>query len=305
MKVEFYFKSSTGKDLYAKKWYDESINEYKGVVELVHGMEESIARYESFANFLASKGFIVYGHDHLGHGKSVKNDKELGDFDCKDGWLRMSDDIHLMQEIIKEKHPNLPRFILGHSMGSMLVRTYVTLYDDKLNGILILGTSGQKTGIISALLVANIIKLFKGKKHKSPFLSHLMGISLNKNFKPIKTGAEWLTRDEKILEEHRKNLNPNRKFTVESYIQLLKGIKYINKMNNIKKTINIPILLASGTMDPVGENSKGIIRVYNKMKKANLNVEMKLYEGARHEILNEINRDEVYKFILNWIEKNI
>lgn len=305
MKVEFYFKSSTGKDLYAKKWYDENLTEYRGVIELVHGMEESIARYENFALFLASKGFIVYGHDHLGHGKSVKSDKELGDYDCKNGWFRLTEDIHILQNIIKEKYPNLPRFILGHSMGSMLLRTYVTIYDDKLNGIIVLGTSGQKTGIISALTLANIIKAFKGGKSKSKFLAHLLGATLNRNFQPIKTGSEWLTRDEKVLEEHRKDLNPNRKFTVESYIQLLKGIKYINKTNNIKKTVNIPILLASGTMDPVGEESKGVIRVYNRMKKANLNVEMKLYEGARHEILNELNREEVYDFILNWIEKNI
>ena len=305
MVEEFHFKSSTGKDLYAKKWYNENINEYKGVVELVHGMEEHIGRYDDFANFLASNGFIVYGHDHLGHGKSVKNDKELGDYDCKNGWFRLAEDIHLFQEKIKEENPNLPRFILGHSMGSMLLRTYVTIYDDKLNGILVLGTSGQKSGITPALLIANIIKLFRGKKHKSKFLAHAMGLSLNKNFKPIKTGAEWLTRDEALLAERRKDLNPNRKFTVESYIQLLKGIKYINKMKNIKKTIDIPILLASGTMDPVGEDSKGVIRLYNRMKKAGLNVEMKLYEDARHEILNELNRDEVYDFLLGWIEKNI
>ena len=305
MKVEFYFKSSTGKDIYAKKWYDENRNEYKGVVELVHGMEESIARYEDFANFLVSNGFIVYGHDHLGHGKSVKNDKELGDYDCKNGWFRLAEDIHIFQNIIKEKHPDLPRFILGHSMGSMLLRTYATIYDDNLKGIIVIGTSGQKRNINPALFLARTIKLFKGKKHKSKLLSNLLGYSLNKNFKPIKTGAEWLTRDQKILEQNRTNLNPNRKFTVESHIQLLKGMKYINKMKNIKKTVNVPILLASGSMDPVGEESKGIIRVNNMMKKANLNVEMKLYEGARHEILNELNRDEVYEFILNWIKKNI
>ena len=305
MVEEFYFKSSTGKDLYAKKWFDEKIDKYKGVVELVHGMEEHIGRYEDFAQFLASNGYIVYGHDHLGHGKSVKNNSELGDYDCKNGWFRLTEDIHILQEIIKEKYPDLPRYILGHSMGSMITRTYVTLYDDKLNGIIVIGTSGQKFGIISALFVSNIVKIFKGGKYKSKFLAGLMSKSLNKNFKPIKTGAEWLTRDEKILEENRKNINPNRKFTVESYIQLLKGIKYINKMKNIRKTVNIPILLASGTMDPVGENSKGIIRVYNMMQKAGLNVEMKLYEGARHEILNETNREEVYRYILDWIEKQI
>ena len=305
MEVEFYFKSSTGRDIHAKKWYDENLNEYKGVIQLVHGMEESITRYENFARFLVTKGFIVYGHDHLGHGKSVRNDKELGDYDCKDGWLRLAEDIHILQNMIKEKYNNLPRFILGHSMGSMLTRTYVTLYNDNLNGIIILGTSGQKRNITSALLVSNIIKLFKGEKYKSKFLANLMSKSLNKAFKPIKTGTEWLTRDQKILEENRKNLNPNRKFTVESYIQLLKGIKYINEMNNIKKTVDIPILLASGTMDPVGENSKGIIRVYKMMQSAGLNVEMKLYDGARHEILNEINREEVYEFLLNWIEKNM
>ena len=129
---EFYFESSSGKNLYAKMWKDNNVVNYKGVVELVHGMEESIARYEDFATYLMDEGFIVIGHDHLGHGKSVTNDKELGDLGCKDGWFRMTEDIHILQNKIHEEYPNLPYFIFGHSMGSLLTRTYLTIYKDDL-----------------------------------------------------------------------------------------------------------------------------------------------------------------------------
>ena len=132
---EFSFISSTGKEIYARKWMNKSVSEYKGVVQLVHGMEEHIGRYDEFANFLANNGFIVVGHDHLGHGKTAKTEEELGYFTEEKGWFYLAEDIHILQNKIKKEYPEIPYIIMGHSMGSLLTRTYATLYQDEVDEI--------------------------------------------------------------------------------------------------------------------------------------------------------------------------
>ncbi len=303
---EFNFKSCTGKDIYAKKWYDETANEYKGVIELVHGMEEHIGRYDEFASFLANNGFIVVGHDHLGHGKTAKTDDELGFFTNKDGWFYLAEDIHILQNKMKNEYPNLPYIIMGHSMGSLLTRTYLSLYDDNLKGAIITGTSGQKAGLLTGSILAKIIVMFKGEKYKSKLLASLVTGSFNRQFKPNKTPIDWTTSDERIIEEHIKDTNPNCKFTASSYLELFKGSMYLNKKKNIKKTPNIPILIFSGDKDPVGENGKGVKRVYDMLKETGKeDVTLKLFTNGRHEMLNEINRKEVFELVLQWIDSKI
>lgn len=303
---EFRFKSSTSKEIYTKKWYNENLNEYKGVVQLVHGMEEHIGRYDEFANFLAKNGFVVVGHDHLGHGKTAKTDSELGYFTQKNGWFYLAEDIHILQNKIKQEYPNIPYIILGHSMGSLLTRTYVTLYQDDLNGIIITGTSGQKIGLLTGKILAKVIMIFKGKKYKSKMLAYLVTGSFNRQFKPNKTPVDWTTSDEKVIQEHINDTTPRCKFTASAYYELFKGSMYLNKKKNIKKTPNVPILIFSGDKDPVGEKGKGVKRVYKMLKKTGKeDVTLKLFPNGRHEMLNEINRQEVFNFVLNWINSKI
>lgn len=304
---EFSFISSTGKKVYARKWFDENVKEYKAVIQLVHGMEEHIERYDEFANFLVSNGFIVIGHDHLGHGKTAQAEDELGFFTEKNGWFYLAEDIHILQNKIKEEYPNIPYIIMGHSMGSLLTRTYVTLYNkDKLDGIIITGTSGQKAGLFTGKLLARLIMTFKGKKYKSKMLASLVTGSFNRQFKPNKTEVDWTTSDEKIIEEHIKDTNPRCKFTVSAYYELFRGSMYLNKKKNIQKTPNIPILIFSGDKDPVGENGKGVKCVYEMLKKTDKkDVTLKLFINGRHEMLNEVNREEVFNFVLSWIESKI
>lgn len=303
---EFNFKSSTGKEIYTKKWYDETKNKYRGVIQLVHGMEEHIGRYDDFANFLANNGFIVVGHDHLGHGKTAKTDDELGFFAYEDGWFSLTKDIHILQNKIKKEYHDLPYIIMGHSMGSLLTRTYLTLYNDELNGAIITGTSGQKAGLLSGRILAKLIVLCRGKKYKSKLLASLVTGSFNKQFAPNKTPVDWTTSNKKIIEEHIRDTNPNCKFTASSYGELFKGSIYLNKKKNIQKTPNIPILIFSGDKDPVGENGKGVKRVYDMLKETGKqDVTLKLFHNGRHEMLNEVNRQEVFEFILEWINSKI
>ena len=303
MVEEFYFVSSTKKQVYAKKWFDENRKDYKAVVQLVHGMEEHIGRYEEFANFLAKNGFLVVGHDHLGHGRTVKKEDERGFFTDENGWFYLAEDIHILQNKMKHEYFNIPYIIMGHSMGSLLTRTYVTLYKDNLDGIIITGTSGQKAGLLTGKLLAKLLMIFKGKKYKSKMLANLVTGSFNSQFKPNKTPVDWTTSDEKVIEEHLKDTIPHCKFSVSAYYELFRGSMYLNKKKNIEKTPNVPILIFSGEKDPVGEKGKGVKRVYNMLKKTKKeDVTLKLYPNGRHEMLNEVNRKEVFEFVLNWIE---
>lgn len=304
MVESFYFTSSTGAKVYAQKWMNDEVKEYKGIVQLVHGMQEHIGRYDEFANVLADCGYVVVGHDHLGHGNTVKNEKEFGYFADTDGWNRLVDDIHILQNQIQKEYPKLPYIIMGHSMGSLLVRTYVTKYKDNLSGIIISGTSGQKTGLIAGQFLTKLVMLFKGKKYKSKLLEYLVTGSFNKKFKPNRTKADWTTRDYEQVDKYEKDPKCGKNFTAVAYYDLLNGTYYLSKQKNINKTPNIPILIFSGDKDPVGENSKGVIRVYNMLKKAGIeNVTIRLFKDGRHEMLNEINKEEVYYFIIDWLSK--
>lgn len=306
MDKEFKFTSSTGKDVYARMWANDNIKEYKGIVQLVHGMQEHIGRYVEFANVLADCGYIVVGHDHLGHGNTVKNEDEFGHFADKEGWNRLVDDIHILQNQIQKEYPELPYIIMGHSMGSLLVRTYITKYKDNISGVIISGTSGQKNGLVAGMLLTKLIMLFRGKKYKSNLLEYLVTGSFNKKFKPNRTKADWTTRDYEQVDKYAKDPKCGHNFTTSAYYDLLSGTYYLSKQKNINKTINVPILIFSGDKDPVGENSKGVIRVYNMLEKAGLdNIKIRLFKDGRHEMLNEINKDEVYYFILDWLENNI
>lgn len=307
MVESFYFTSSTGNKVYAQKWINKDVTEYKGIIQLVHGMQEHIGRYDEFANLLSECGYIVVGHDHLGHGNTVKKEDDFGYFADKDGWDRLVEDIHILQNQIQKQYPNLPYVIMGHSMGSLLVRTYVTKYKDNLSGMIISGTSGQKGGLlILGKMFTKLIMLFKGKRYKSKVLEYLVTGSFNKKFKPNRTNADWTTRDEGVVDKYQKDPKCGKNFTAIAYYDLLNGTYYLSKQKNINKTLKIPVLIFSGDKDPVGENAKGVIRVYNMLKKAGLDkVKIRLFKDGRHEMLNEINKEEVYYLILDWLKEII
>ena len=298
------FQSSIGRQIPYKEWKKEELNEYKGVVQLVHGMQEHIDRYSDFANFLAENGYIVVGHSHLGHGDSVTTKEEYGYFAEKDGWWRLVEDVHLLQNKVQKKYPDMNYIIMGHSMGSLVVRSYLTKYKDNISKAIISGTSGQKYGPIAGQVLINIIKLAKGDHYRSQLVEKLITGSFNDNFKPNRTNADWLSRDEKQVNKYLADEKCGINFTLQAYQDLLKGTRYLSKQRNVNKTLKVPMLLFSGTKDPVGANGKGVIRVYRMLKKAGLEfVTLKLFEDGRHEMLNETNKEEVYQFILDWIEQ--
>lgn len=302
MEEIFEIKSCTGAKLHCRKWFNPLLSEYKAVIQLVHGMEEHIGRYADFAEFLADEGYIVFGHDHLGHGNTAKIKRDFGYFSDKNGWEILCKDIHIYQNAISSLYPDIPYILFGHSMGSLLVRTYVTKYSDKLDGLIISGTSGQKFGLSIVKSQTKIIEAFRGRRYRSKYIKNLVTGSFNRKFKPNLTEADWISSDEENVQKYLADPLCSSTFTVLAYYELISGTQYLSRQKNINKTPNIPILIFSGDKDPVGANGKGVNRVYRMLKKAGVDdVTLKLFHNGRHEMLNEVNKDEVYDLIKRWL----
>ena len=300
MKQEFYFSSRDGEtQIHAVEWIPEG--EVKAILQICHGMVEHIERYHSFASWLAQKGIYVVGNDHLGHGKSVTSSEKLGFFHDGDGNACVIADIQQLRVQTEKKYPNFPYFMLGHSMGSFLLRQYLGFYSGGLAGAIIMGTGEQPDLVLGAgKLVCKMIAAFKGWNHRSSFVNSLAVGGYEK-----KMGKAWLSKNVENVEKYAKDPLSGFVFTVNAYYHMFDGMSKMNKQEKEEKTgKSLPIFFVAGSEDPVGNCGKGVQNIYNKYKKSGYqDVELKLYEGDRHEILKEDDRDVVYQDILNWIEK--
>lgn len=304
---EYSYESSSGlSDIYAQSWAPSSSNAVKVIFQIAHGMAEHSNRYEDFGRFLAEKGFAVFINDHLGHGKSVSDEKELGYFgEEKDGWQFMVDDVKRLTDIAVKEYPNRPVVLFGHSMGSFVARSYTAKYGDALSGAVFCGTSGTNPAAGLAVMIAEFIAKRKGSHYRSDFIDSLAFGSYNKKFKNAITKFDWLTRDSKEVEKYINDDLCGFVFTANGYRDLFSLLRSVSSSvwyHDVPQLL--PILIISGEMDPVGEYGNGVRQVYRDLKKTAHDVKIKLYSDARHEILNETNRAEVYNDILEWISKN-
>ena len=307
-KEDFSFLSSDNKtQIHAIKCYNKNTKITK-IIQIIHGMTEYIDKYIPFIEYLTNFGFIVVGHDQLGHGSSFTKSEDQGYFGEPDPNLNLIEDIHKLRKITQEKNKQLPYFILGHSMGSYLLRQYITIYNNNVAGVLLLGT-GYVSPCASSLglKLISILACFKGWKHKSLFMKNL--ISGNEIKKFDTTGKDlnnsWLTRDPEMAKKLINDKKSGFIFTLNGYYGLLQCINYVcNNSNVVKVKRNLPILFLSGNNDIVGDYGKGVITSAEIMKKiGSIDVTVKLFENDRHELLNEIDRKEVYDYIINWIEQ--
>ena len=173
--------------------------EVRGIVQLSHGMCEYFSRYTAFAKYLCSLGFIVCGNDHIGHGASVARASELGFFATRDGWKYLVQDVEQLTDLMQQRYPALPYFLLGHSMGSLIARLYLTEYGDKLSGCILIGTAGPTATAISAAHLADSIARSRGMTYRSGFLSSLTFKGYNRKIKHPHTVFDWLSRDETVV----------------------------------------------------------------------------------------------------------
>lgn len=286
----------------------EPDTEVKAVLQISHGMTEMIMRYDHFARFLNTKGILVIGNDHLGHGETAGCDEDLGYFCPKNMSETVVKDLHSVTEYAKKEYPDVPYFLLGHSMGSFMARRYLMTFGEELTGAVIVGTGSQKKFIlISGKFVSSLVQIFKGARYRSKLLLMSAFSSYNDRFKNEKHHCAWLTRDEKVWEFCANHKYCNFTFSVNGYKTLFDVLSFIQRKENIVKIPNkLPIFMVSGTDDPVGEYGIGVQRIYETYKQSGIeDIRIKLYENDRHEILNELDKDVVYNDIYNWLEEHI
>lgn len=299
------FKFKTKKSILINTYKWVPAGEVKAVVQISHGMNEHILRYDEFAKFLSGKGYLVYGSDHLGHGDSLLEGESLGYISDEDGFNDMIEEMKSLTDIIKKENKDFKVFLFSHSMGSILAQRYIELYGDDIDGLILSGTSGEPPAVLGAgIFLSNIIMKTKGRRYKSKMIDNLSFGSYNKKFSPKRTEFDWLTSDEEEVDKYIEDPLCGNLFPVSFFYDLYIGMKEIHNDENLEKVPkDLPIYIFSGNNDPVGEYGKGIVGLNNKYKRLGVkDVEYKLYENRRHEMLNETNKLEVMIDILNWLE---
>lgn len=275
--------------------------EYKGIYHIVHGMTEHISRYDRIMTAIAENGYICAGYDNLGHGHTVNDKSELGYIAKKRGWELLAKDVKSFANALHNEYGNeLPYFLMGHSMGSFIVRIAAERFimPDKL---IVMGTGGPNPAADPGLILIEAIKLLYGEKHVSPLLYKIAFGSYNDRFNE-NDGSSWLTTDTEIRKKYWKDELCSFKFSVSAMGDLIRLIKYSNSPAWFKNiSSNLPILLVAGDQDPVGNYGKGINIVHAKLKKHNKDSRVILYSGARHEILNDFCYEDVKNDLLNFI----
>lgn len=308
MKISnFTFKGEEDTDIYVYKYEPIEKENINGIVQISHGMSEEAARYKRFANYLTDNGYIVYINDHRGHGKSAENINRIGILAEKDSIHCIVKDLNKLTKIIKTENNGLPIFLFSHSMGSFAAQKYIIDYSEDIDGVILSGTNGlHGIEVDLGFLVAKVMSKIQGREKKAYLIDKLAFGGFNKKFKPNKSEFDWLSRDFKEVEKYIENEYCGVVFSNGYFYDLFKLFKEIRNINNLKKiNSKLPIYIFAGDKDPVGKFGKGITKLYENYKKVGIeNVEFKLYSGGRHEMLNEINKDEVINDTINWIKQN-
>jgi len=297
---EIFFHSNDGKTkLHAVEWLPEGAP--KAILQIVHGMAEHIERYGDFARFMTQAGYLVVGDNHLGHGKSVPKGGQKGYFCEKDAAAVLVRDEHKLHQLVSGKYLTLPCFILGHSMGSFIVRNYLTVYGSEVQGAVIMGTGMQPKALLAASrTLAKLERTFLGDHHVSKLINKLAFGSYNKRIADAPTGNEWLSSDPDAVRKYCEDADCGFVFTANGFAALFDLIARLHNADCLSKIPkNLPMFFVSGADDPVGDYGKGVKAAMDSVVKAGVkDVRMKLYLGGRHEILNERNRQEVYEDLL-------
>ena len=313
-----YFPSTDkGKQIYYEIYTKDGMTP-RAVVQISHGMCEYIRRYRDFARFLNDCGYIVVGNDHLGHGMTAAKlardsdgiidpaqNEERGWFSAEKGWQHCVADMHRLTAIMKKEYPDLPFILFAHSMGSLLGRAYVTQYTDEFKGVIFSGTGAALGTEPQLLTYLSGLKAIKGGRYRPDFTNKAMfgkyGIYNTKA--GCRELGSWLNRDKDKIAAYVADPYCNFSFTINGFENLVSVNYYVNKNRWFEKyPKELPTYLISGSKDPVGDCGKGVLKVYNRLRLYDCDVELKLYNGARHEVINELNNEEVYADVADFIE---
>ena len=307
-KEELTYKSRDRQSMiHAIKWIHEG--QPVAILQIIHGMQEFVDRYDEYARFLAEKGILVMGNDHLGHGGSVGEGGTYGFFCKEDPATVLVRDAHRLKKMVQEEYPGVPVFILGHSFGSFVAREYITRYGTGIQGAIIQGTGFLPSGSIKSMSsLVNFMQVIMGTKYRSTMINNMAFKGYLKKIPNPRTKFDWLSHNEESVDKYIANPADNFVFTLNGFAtlaELLKRVQDVDKMDDIPKSL--PILITAGKEDPVGDYGAAAQKLYDiytgqlQIK----NVELKLYDGFRHELQQEIGREQVYEDQYQWLKKVI
>lgn len=305
--TDFTFRSSTARNtIHARKCIPDSAP--RAIVQIVHGIAEHINRYDDFMSFLAENGILAVGDDHLGHGQSVTEADDLGFFNDKDGWDYVVMDEERLHDLMVEEYPSIPYIFFGHSMGSFITRTLIIKHPEMYDAAIISGTGHQgKALVYGGGIMANALVALKGARSDGKALNDVAFGTYLSHIENPRTPFDWLSRDEAAVDKYIADSMCGFICKASLYRDMMGGVKFVTSQKNINKMQKTkPIYFMSGKEDPVGDYGVGVEKAYKAFCHAGLrDVQMRLYPGGRHEMLNETNRAEVYKDILDWINEKI
>lgn len=290
-----------GTKLHVYCW--DKVQAPKAMIQIFHGMAEHAGRYKEFAEYLNAHGFIVYASDHRGHGKTAGKVEDLG-YIGEDGFNAIVEDKHFIFQQMKQEHPELPMFLIGHSFGSFLSQEYIIRYGRELNGVILSGSAMQNgLPVFAGGIISSICRLISGEKKQSKFMDSLSFGTYNKRCKNDSHKFAWLSTDQNQVKKYAEDPFCGTVFTVGFFYHFLKGLKKLYKRERLASIPgNLPIFIVAGDEDPVGSYGKSVKNLFEMYKELGMtNVNLKLYPGLRHEILNEVRNDLVYLDLLDWL----
>ena len=279
----------------------------RAMVQISHGMCEYFGRYEAFAKFLAEEGFLVFGHDHLGHGHSAPTPEDLGFTNPGGGAHCLVEDVFRLSQKMKEEHPDLPLLLFGHSMGSFIAREVLARHGDFYHAAVICGTGGPDTPAAAGKLLAALIMKCKGERHRSPLLKSIAFAGYNKRFEKGCDPNAWLTRDASVVERYNADPFCTYVFTTRAFHDLFTLVDWVSKKDHASRLPkDLPLLVVSGKEDPVGAWGRGVEKVWKRFLAAGMtDVTLQLWPDMRHEILNELEKEQVWSDLLQWMEQKL
>lgn len=304
IRKDFTFTTPDGAEIYVYKWLPEV--KVKAAINIAHGMAETAVRYERFAAVLTKNGYAVYAEDHRGHGQTIKDAAHAGEAGT-DALNCILGDLHRLSEIIQKEIPATPLFLLGHSMGSFLAQGYIARWGGELKGAILSGAAGP-ADLLTALgqLIAWLEMCRVGAKGRSKLLNFLSFGNFNKQFEPARTGFDWLSRDNSEVDKYIADPFCGGIFPTAFFYDLCKFWRQIHQPRELNKIPKLlPLYFFSGQKDPVGANSKGVMQLISMYQKLGIkDLTYRFYEDGCHEMLNEINREEVMADIVQWLSSH-
>ena len=300
---EFTFNSCTPQNKIFTRLYEPD-TEPVAVLQISHGMAEHSALYKPFCAYIAQRGFVVAINDHLGHGRSVSSGALYGHFGDCGGLYNVVEDVRNLQSIMREKYPELPYFLMGHSMGSFIAREFAAAYGASLTAAVFMGTSaGIPESVWKAERVyLNMLKKSKGGRAKLPYLEQIATGPYNRKFKPNRTPYDWVTSKMEEVDRFQNDPLCGFPLTVQGYIDLGTLLHAVNTDEWYRRVPKrLPVYLISGEDDPVGGGGKGVRKIEKKLRETGHNVTTTLYPRIRHALVTEVNSDQVFEDVYRFL----